>query len=54
MNRNKQTYIASLLLIGVSIYLILEYPNSGKYSMIAGAVMLIGIILNYVAYSGKK
>ncbi len=44
------TYVASLILIGVSIFLLIEYPNSGRMSLIAGALTTIGFISNILSY----
>ena len=44
------TYVASLILIGISIFLLIEYPNSGRMSLIAGAMAVIGFASNIVSY----
>ena len=47
-------YISSLILIGISIFLLVEYPNSGKMSLIAGAITFIGFALNIAGYVLNK
>lgn len=47
-------YISSLILIGISIFLMLEYPNSGKMSLIAGAMTFLGFALNINGYLQNK
>ena len=43
-------YVTSLILIGISIFIIMEYPNSGRMSLIAGAMTAIGFASNIVSY----
>ena len=43
-------YISSLLLITVSIFLLIEYPNSNRTSLISGFFLSIGFILNLASY----
>ena len=43
-------YISSLILIGISIFLLVEYPNSGRMSLIAGAMTFVGFALNIAGY----
>lgn len=43
-------YVTSLILIGISIFIIIEYPNSGRMSLIAGAMTTIGFVSNIVSY----
>jgi hypothetical protein len=47
-------YISSLILIGTSIFLLVQYPNSGRMSLIAGAMTFIGFALNIAGYSLNK
>ena len=47
-------YISSLLLIGISIFLLVEYPNSGRMSLIAGVIIFLGFALNIAVYSLNK
>lgn len=44
-------YISSLILIGISIFLLIEYPNSGRMSLIAGVMTFIGFALNIAGYA---
>ena len=41
-------------MIVIAIFLLLEYSNSGRMSLIAGAMTIAGFTLNIVAYSLKK
>ena len=43
-------YISSLLLITVSIFLLIEYPNSNRTSLISGFFLSIGFMLNLASY----
>ena len=47
-------YISSLILIGISIFLLVEYPNSGRMSLITGAMTFIGFALNIAVYTLNK
>lgn len=47
-------YIVSLIVLVVSIYLAVEYPNSGRIQMIAGGIALIGFALNIAGFALKK
>lgn len=47
-------YISSLIIIGISIFLLIEYPNSGRMSLIAGAMTFIGFALNIEGYELNK
>jgi hypothetical protein len=47
-------YISSLILIGISIFLLVEYPNSGRMSLIAGALTFLGFALNSTGYLLNK
>jgi hypothetical protein len=47
-------YVSSLILIGISIFLVLEYPNSGRMSFIAGALTFVGFALNISGYLLNK
>jgi len=48
------SYISSLILIGISIFLLIEYPNSGRMSLIAGAITFLGFALNIAGYLLNK
>ena len=47
-------YISSLILIGISIFLLVEYPNSGRMSLIAGVLTFVGFALNIAGYALNK
>lgn len=47
-------YILSLILIGISIFLLIEYPNSGRMSLIAGIIIFLGFPLNIAGYALNK
>ena len=47
-------YISSLTMIVIAIFLLIEYSNSGRMSLIAGAMTIAGFTLNIIAYSLKK
>jgi len=43
-------YVSGLILIGISIFLLLQYPNSGRTSLIAGVIIFLGFALNITGY----
>jgi hypothetical protein len=43
-------YITSLLIIIVSVFLMIQYPESGRMNLIAGGSFPIGIVLNFVGF----
>ncbi len=43
-------YITSLLIILVSVFLMIQYPESGRMNLIAGGLFPIGIVLNFVGF----
>jgi len=47
-------YIISLIFIVTSMLLVLEYPNSGRIQVIAGALASSGILLNIIAFILKS
>jgi len=47
-------YISSLILIGISIFLLAEYPNSGRMGLIAGAMTFVGLALNIAGFVLNK
>ena len=47
-------YISSLILIGISIFLLVEYPNSGRMSLIAGVMTFAGFAMNIAGYGLNK
>ncbi|WP_154199941.1 hypothetical protein [Ancylomarina sp. 16SWW S1-10-2] len=47
-------YIISLLFLIISVFLIVQYPDSGRMYVIAGACTPIGIVINILSFSMKK
>lgn len=47
-------YVSSLILIGILIFLLVEYPNSGRMSLIAGVIIFLGFALNIAGYLLNK
>ncbi|SEA54891.1 hypothetical protein SAMN05443667_105203 [Flavobacterium gillisiae] len=47
-------YFISLIVLGTAIFLIIEYPESGRIQGIAGAVLIIGLTLNIIGYLFKS
>ena len=47
-------YIMSLVIFAISIFLILNYPESGKRDVIAGGLVTIGLLLNIIGFSMPK
>lgn len=43
-------YITSLLIIIVSVFLMIQYPESGRINLIAGGLFPIGIVLNFLGF----
>ena len=43
-------YITSLLIILVSVFLMIQYPESGRMNLIAGGLFPIGFILNILGF----
>jgi len=43
-------YIISLIFIVTSMLLVVEYPNSGRMQVFAGAFAASGVLLNIVAF----
>jgi len=54
MKLSNLLYIVSLIVLVVSIFLAVEYPNSGRIQMIAGGIALIGFSLNIAGFAMKK
>jgi len=47
------TYTISLILITISIYLLIEFPYSGKYLLLAGLMIFSGLLLNLYSFFKK-
>ena len=43
-------YISSLIIIGISLFLLVEFPDSGRMNLIAGALTFVGFALNITGY----
>jgi len=54
MKTNSVLYLTSLVILAGAIYLVVEYPNSGRYSSLAGGLTMIGFALNIAGYALKK
>lgn len=52
--KSKIFFITGIVFILISFFLIIEYPESGRLSLISGALFPIGIGLNVVGYLLKK
>lgn len=46
MNRKTIVYILSLIVISASIFLLIEYPESNRMSLISGVLIVLGFSLN--------
>jgi hypothetical protein len=44
-------YISGLIITAISIFLIIEFPESNRLNMIAGALTAVGFGLNIAGYS---
>jgi hypothetical protein len=43
-------YITSLIILLVSVFLMIQYPDSGRMNLIAGGLFPIGFILNVLGF----
>ena len=43
-------YTASLLIILLSVFLMIQYPESGRMNLIAGGLFPIGFIMNILGF----
>ena len=50
MKTKNLIYIASLILIAISIVVVIEYPNSNRMELIAGMTAALGIGLNVAGF----
>ena len=53
-NMKNFIYVSSLILIGAAIFALIEYPNSGRMGLIAGALTFIGFALNIAGFALHK
>jgi hypothetical protein len=54
MKTNNLLYILSLIILLGSIFLAVEYQDSGRIQFIAGILTMIGFGMNIVGYTMKK
>ncbi len=54
MKTNNLIYILSLIILAVTIFLVVVYPNSGRMNLIAGVLTIIGFALNIIGFVMKK
>ena len=54
MKINNLLYILSLVILLGSIYLAVEYQDSGRIQFIAGILTMVGLGMNIVGYAMKK
>ena len=47
-------YTAGLILIAMCILLMLHYPDSNRFQMIAGSLILVGFLLNITGFVMKR
>ena len=50
----KIIYPLSLLILGIAMFLIVNYPDSGRMNMIAGGLFTTGFTLNIAGYFVMK
>jgi len=54
MKTNNLLYIISLVILIGSIFLVVEYQNSGRIQVIAGLLTIIGFAMNITGFAMKK
>ena len=54
MNKKNILYVISLILLAIAIFLIIEFPESNRLSLIAGVITMFGFSLNMVAFLSRK
>jgi hypothetical protein len=54
MKTNNLLYILSLIILLGSIFLAVEYQDSGRIQFIAGILTMLGLGMNIVAFAIKK
>ncbi|HEY5590271.1 MAG TPA: hypothetical protein VIK55_04565 [Paludibacter sp.] len=54
MKTNNLLYIISLVILIGSIFLAVEYQNSGRIQVIAGLLTIIGFAMNITGFAMKK
>jgi hypothetical protein len=54
MKKTNLFYIASIIILLASIYIIIERQDSQRFQLLAGAGVMIGLGCNIAAYGMKK
>jgi hypothetical protein len=54
MKTNNLLYILSIIILIASIFLAVEYQDSGRIQFIAGILTMLGLGMNIVAFAIKK
>ncbi len=54
MKTNNLLYILSIIILIASIFLVVEYQDSGRTQFIAGILTMLGLGMNIVAFAIKK
>ena len=54
MNTKNLIYILSLLILGISFFLVVEYSNSNRISLIVGMITAVGFCLNIAGFLMKN
>jgi membrane-bound ClpP family serine protease len=54
MKTNNLLYFISLFILIGSIFLVVEYQNSGRIQLIAGLLTMIGLAMNIIGFAMKK
>lgn len=50
----KLIYPLSLITLGVAMFLIIKFPDSGRMNLIGGGLITIGLFLNIIGYVSVK
>ena len=54
MNKKNILYVISLILLAIAIFLIIEFPESNRLSLIAGVITMFGFSFNVAAFLFRK
>ncbi len=52
--KNNLFYLVSLIILISSIILIVKYPSSGQFNLIAGGLVLTGLLINLMSFFNRK
>ena len=52
--KNNLFYLLSVIILISSIFLIVKYPESGQFNLIAGGLVLTGFSINLVSFLNRK